>query len=229
MINNFVGVGINHMTDSTHFLKVLLAKSRPDVITLEVPCNTNAYPTCPNTVSYDREEQNHEWSKVTRLAIERAIPYYCIDGNVDPEMYPWFDDVELAATTCFPADSGIWGNFYITYGEREVQVLAGRWDEAFSRTPHDVALNVPARNQFAGAVINRIAEHHGGLDRLVHIGGLDHFQYHSLIDPSVSGMIPLQDVVQARNKEILALPSEFASSARRKRRAYLSENQPTQS
>ncbi|MBI4152289.1 hypothetical protein HY495_01150 [Candidatus Woesearchaeota archaeon] len=188
-LKTFICVGIDHIIDPVQFIADAIDYYQPMFVTLEVPLNTNSFPCFPR--SYNAQDCTHEWSRVARMLIENGRKYYCIDGSVDRNAYPWFSDVEAAATLAFPDTIGSWGSYRIEYGARQYSLLGGKWHLLPQLTDEYTFAGIADRNRFAAAVIHKIT---GGRRRssLLHVGGLAHFQTRPGIVES-----PLQDLVKA--------------------------------
>ncbi len=91
--------------------------------------------------------------------------------------------------------------YKVEYGAREYSVLGGKWHLLPQVCKEMGVMEISQRNEFAAAVLNRLAETREARC-VVHVGGIRHFRWES-DDKSNFVATPLQDLVDAQKRIII--------------------------
>ena len=218
-LNLLVCIGVNHIDDVVDFVEKQIFQYQPRIITLEQALNQ-----CGWLDGHLREFENFEFLRYAQLAEKRSIPYYCVDGNVDPDQWPFFSELGMASSLSFPKDKDkITINAHgTTYNEKKYydHATANPMYYLFEKkmTPGQKIKEYEGRNQFMAQAINKLvkkrtkARLNQPISCLMHIGGSAHFNLNDFkkfilkfpIGRSIPGPYSLvQDLVSAKKKIII--------------------------
>lgn len=213
-----VCIGVDHEKDLVDFIEKQIFQYQPRIITLEQSLNYCQW--------LDKSQiwlKDFEFHRYAQLAEKCRIPiYYCVDGNIDPDQWPFFSELEMASSLSFPRDKSkiTLTSHSITYNEKTYcqRTALFRSPSQKEITPEQKIKEFEGRNQFMAQAINKIVEKktrawlNQPISCLMHIGGMAHFNLDDfkkyILDFPVERPLPspyslIQDLVSAKKKIVI--------------------------